>query len=132
VINWRNPSSAPCDGSYFALINSHGEIERCTFDSEEQGGVFVISSISNDDKRTARTLVGFMGWAKWSEIFIHIKDTSHQMDRQELLVARGIASIALKPLNTIANSQSSEWVKNRILGAANAIERLLKLLPRGD
>jgi len=132
MIKWRHPSSVPRDGSYFAIFAANGVLNNCQFDQDEQDGCFIITSMTDLDKRTSLTLAGFIGWARWPDVFAHIRDTASLVDSDEIKAARDDASYSTFRLGWFARKSEDEAHKTLALDTIATIERILKLLPPGS
>jgi len=97
-----------------------------------EDGDFIISSIiAGPEKRRSAKLMGYIGWARWSDVFIHIRDTAHAVDTEEVTDARFNARITLNRLQAYMKWMPEDQ-KALALRAAETIERLLKLVPPGN
>jgi hypothetical protein len=129
MVKWRLPSSAPRDGSSFAVKKSNGVFENCFFDQDEAG--FVLTNFVDAKKRLAPTLTDHIGWVPWQVLFEHIHDTGDVLDRQELnetLLFADHTTITLKRLAKLSSAEDRKPFDSAI----SAIESLRKLLPKGD
>jgi hypothetical protein len=129
VIRWRHPSTAPRDGSHFAVVAANGELAGCTLDEEQDG--YVIVTLAPLGNRLAHTLTGYIGWAPWPEIFAHIRDTANTVDAQEVTDARIQAWATVSSLTRFVRDHDEEK-KTLALETIKTIERLLAVLPPGD
>ncbi len=129
MIKWRLPSSAPRDGSSFAVKKSNGVLENCYFDQDEPG--FIIISIVDAKKGFAPTLADHVGWVPWQILFEHVQDTADVLDRQELNDTLNYAHHTALSLKRLAERATADGRKP-FDSAISAIESLRKLLPRGD
>jgi hypothetical protein len=128
MIKWRLPSTAPRDGSAFVAKKSNGELDNCRFDQDEPS--FLVFSLIGTRKRRLPNLTDHVGWAPWQVLFRHIADTVDDIDRDELNDARTSADFAAMQLRHFARQLPDH--RERLKNAADAIDRLLKLAPKGD
>jgi hypothetical protein len=131
VITQRNPGTAPRDGRYFALFTADWDLKNCRFDSDEQGGCFIVAGIVDSGKHLSPTLMGYVGWSNWSDVFAHIRDTARMLDKDEVIETQFEAQATIASLRGLVLRPRHSDPKNVAERAIATIKRLLKLMPPG-
>jgi hypothetical protein len=111
------------------LFTADGDLKNCRFDSDEQGGCFIVAGIVNSGKHLSPTLMGYVGWSNWSDVFAHIRDTARALDKDEVTETQLEAQAAIASLRGLVLMPQRKDPKSVAERAIVTIEKLLKLMP---